>query len=271
MLKLELKRGLKRKTFIVALLVTTIFCVVQHLVSNYWWIIMPHANDSVFFDTFLKSGIVSAYQCFIFFNLTPLGNLLFILMPILVAISYGDSYLEDLNSGFLKNILSRCSKQKYLKSKFLANFIISGITIAIPLIVNLLLLITTQASILPEKLSTNTLMAGSLNLDMYLNHPALYILMWILIYFAFAGAISSITLGLSMVTRNKFIVLIAPFIIVQAMGILLGLLNLRDYSVAKFLYSYPEPNPIAMFITFTVIIMATFLPFYFGGKSNELF
>lgn len=30
MLKLELKRGLKRKTFIVALLVTTIFCVVQH-------------------------------------------------------------------------------------------------------------------------------------------------------------------------------------------------------------------------------------------------
>lgn len=192
-------------------------------------------------------------------------------MPILVAISYADSYLEDLNSGFLKNILSRYPKNKYLKNKFFANFIISGITFTIPLIINLLVQITTQASIHPEKLVQRTLAIGSLNLNMYLNHPLLYTLLWIFIYFIFAGVISSISLGFSIIIRNKFIVLIMPFIIVQAISILFPLIGIKTYSVSDFLYLSNNVKITPMLITFIVMLMLSLLPFYFGGKSNEAF
>ena len=271
MLKLELKRAFKRKTFIFAILIGAIFAIVENISSNYYSIISAYTTSQYFFDIYIKTAMDSCYNHFLFFNFSPLANTFFTIMPIIIAISYSDSYLEDLNSGFLKNILARCSKKEYLKSKFLANFIVSGITISIPLLISLLMLITTQSSINPDKISGLTLGSGNLNLDMYINHPILYIFMWIGIYFVFAGGISSIALGISIVNRNKFIVLIAPFIIVQAMDILFSFIGINNYNLMRFLYLGFNPNPLTMFITFIAMLMVTFLPFYFGGKSNEAF
>lgn len=271
MLKLELKRAFKRKTFLFTIVIGIIFAIVENVVSNYYDIIHSYTNYPHFFEGYIKTAMDSCYNSFLFFNFSPLSSIFFTIMPIVVAIAYSDSYLEDLNSGFLKNILARCPKQKYLKSKFLANFIVSGITVSIPLLISLLMLITTQASINPDKISTLTLGSGNLNLDMYLNHPILYIFLWIGIYFVFAGAISSIALGVSIVNRNKFIVLIAPFIILQAIDILFSFIGINDYNVMRFLYLCSRVNPLAMFITFVVMLMATFFSFYFGGKSNEAF
>lgn len=274
MLQIELKRGLRRKTFVAALVICILFCVFEYLIYNYPYYSVSlkyTATLSDYLGVYLKGSAINSYDFFIFFSLTPLANILFILMPVLVAISYSDSYLEDLNSGFLKNILTRCSKKKYYVSKFLANFIISGITISIPLLINFLLTITTQVSGPPYKLITATALNGNLNMDMYLNHPFLYVLMWIGIYFLFAGAISSIALAFSIVTRNKFIVLITPFIVVQVIDILFKVMNLMDFSVSKFLYLYFNINPWAMAVTFLVMISATFIAFYFGGKKNEAF
>lgn len=272
MLQIELKRGLTRKTFIAALVICTLFCVSEYLIYNYPYysynLKYSHTLSS-YLNDYLKGEVITSYQFFIFFSLTPLANILFVLMPILVAISYSDSYLEDLNSGFLKSILTRCSKKNYYLSKFISNFIISGITIAIPLLINLLLTITTQVSANPYKLSSSTLLNGNLSMDMYLNHPMLYVLMWVGIYFLFAGVISSIALAFSIVTRNKFIVLITPFIVGQVIDILFSLMNLMDFSVSKFLYLYFNINPWAMAITFVVMLEVTFIAFYFGGKKNE--
>lgn len=270
MLHIEIKRAFKRKSFLFALLVCTLICIVENIVYNYNYILMPYTSYPYFFEDYIKSSILSPYDCFIFFHLTPLSNILFIIMPILVSISYSDSYLEDLNSGFLKSILTRCSKHKYFRNKFLANFIISGITISIPLLISLLILLMTQANIKPEKLM-NALSIGNLNLDMYLNHPLIYTLIWISIYFIFAGVISNIALGFSIIIRNKFIVLITPFITVNVIDILFNLIGISDYSVTSFLFRYPKINPIAMMITFVVMLITVFLTFFFGGKSNEAF
>lgn len=274
MLQIELKRGLKRKTFIAALVICILFCVFEYLIYNYPYYrvsLKCSSTLSNYMNFYVKGGAINSYDFFIFFSLTPLANILFIIMPVLVAISYSDSYLEDLNSGFLKSILTRCSKKKYYISKFLSNFIISGITISIPLLINFLLTITTQISGPPYKLITLTALNGNLNMDMYLSHPFLYVLMWIGIYFLFAGAISSIALAFSVVTRNKFIVLITPFIVVQVIDILFKVMNLRGFSVLKFLYLYFDINPWSMVLTFVVMISVTFMAFYFGGKKNEAF
>ena len=270
MLKIELKRAFKRKTFLFVLLLGTIISIVENITTNYYYIIFPYTNYIDFFERYIKAPMNSPCEFFIFFYRSPLAYLLFIIMPILVAISYSDSYLEDLNSGFLKNILARCSKRKYLQNKFLANFIISGITISLPLLISLLMILMTQANIYPEK-TGNALIVGNLNVNMYLNHPVLFTLMWIFIFFIFAGVISSIALGFSIVIRNKFVVLIAPFITINAIEILFSLIGLSDFSPVNFLIGCPDINASAMLITFIIMLMLTFLPFYFGGKSNEIF
>ncbi|WP_346871252.1 hypothetical protein [Clostridium sp. UBA5119] len=273
MLKIELKRAFKRKTFLFALLVGIMFCVLDNIEANYYNIISSYSGYNNYFNEFLKSSVLSPYDSFTLFNLTSLSNIFIMLIPILSAISYSDSYLEDVNSGFLKNVLSRCSKRKYLQSKFLANFIISGITISIPLLIELLLLLATQPNIKPERLY-NAIHIGSLNLDMYLNQPLLYTLIWIFISFMFAGVISSISLGFSIVIRNKFVVLIAPFISVMVIHLLFDMIGLFNYSVLDFLYLASmaiSSKPTEMLITFIVMLIVTYLPFYFGGKSNEAF
>jgi len=266
MLKLELKRGLKRKSFIIAL----IFCAINIIKNDYYYLSMPYANYPYFLEDFMKCGIVSSCENFIMFRFTDVSNILFCIMPIIVSIAYGDSYLEDLNSGFLKSIFSRCSKNKYFINKFFANFVLAGIAFTLPLLINFLIHICFEATLQPEILNTNNLRIGSLNLDLYLNHPMIYTFLWLFIYFIFSGAIASISLAVSIITRNKFIVLVIPFIVMQLTSIFFAVINIRSYSPINFLYLYSDANILSMVISFIVMVLSTFMIFYWGGKHNEI-
>lgn len=265
MLKIELERAVKRPTFIFALLIGIFICIFDITKSS------NHFYD--FYNDFLNTMIITPYDSLCIFNLSPLSNIYFIILPVLCAISYSDSYLEDLNSGFLKNILSRYSKTKYLNSKFGANFIVSGLTIVIPIIIQLLFLLATRPNIMPEKLG-NVMAIVNVSVDLYLHHPLIYTFIWIFIWFLFAGVISSITLAISIIVRNKFVALITPFICLYAVDIILGIFHLTGFSVLHLLYfpsMYDKSSFCCVFIIFLLILGSTYLPFYIGGKSNENF
>ena len=276
MLGIELKRGFRRKTFLITLAIGIVICLGDILIGSQFYI--RRIFDSGFgiqgfYMEFMKGYVQSPYELFSLFGSSQISNLFFVLIPILSAISFSDSYLEDLNSGFLKNVLSRCSKRKYLHSKFLSNFIISGITIAIPLLIQLIFLLATRPNITPYKLA-GTMRKGWLNVDLFLNNPLAYTLMWIFISFMFAGVIASIALGISIVIRNKFVAVISPFIVVMGIHILFQPLGLYKYSVFDFLYggaSIIGMKFYHMIITFAVMFLVTYIPFYFGGKANETF
>lgn len=271
MLKVEFKRALMDKRFIVSIIIGVVFCVLNTLKYDYGYIINPYLNDKYFYNDFIKNSLVSAYDNFIMFRLTDIANIFFIVMPILVAIPYSSSYNEDIKSGFSRNIFSRNHKKRYLISKFTVNFVISGLTFAIPLIFNLLVNITTQASINPERLRSSVLMIGNLFPNMYLNDPLMYTILWIGIYFISAGTISSIALGISSIVRNKFIIVISPFIVVQVIGILFPFMGLNKFNMASFLYLCTNVDLLAMSITLLAILTVSFMAFYFGGSANENF
>ncbi|MEG2656914.1 MAG: hypothetical protein RSA29_14560 [Clostridium sp.] len=269
MLKLELKRGLKRKSFIIALLVTFIFCVINIIKNDYYLLSMPYVTYPYFLEDFIKSGIISSCENFIMFRFTDVSNILFCIMPIIVSMAYGDSYLEDLNSGFLKSILSRCSKNKYFINKFVANFIIAGIAFTLPLLINFLINICFGATLQPEILNPNNLRIGNLNMNLYVNHPMMYTTLWLFIYFIFSGAIASISLAISIITRNKFIVLVIPFILMQLISIFFRSINMNSYSPMSFLYLSNNIDIKSMIISFIVMVSSTFMILYWGGKHNE--
>lgn len=271
MLKLELKRGLKRKTFIFAFLLfltVTVFDCIKYNYSNI--ISAKFINENFLYDV-SKGASFSPFGGFFVFRTTSLSNLLFILMPVLVAMGYSDSYLEDMNSGFLKSILIRASKKTYLISKYLANFIIAGITTAVPLLIDLIIIVTTQPAIKPDMFSSNTFFQGSMAVNLYMNHPIIFILLWIFIYFMFSGAIASITLAFSNFIRNKFIVVILPFIILQAYAIIGQFIDIYKFDPNVFLKNPSYGYLGCVFITFIVMMVITFIPYYLGGRKNEIF
>ncbi|NEU06207.1 hypothetical protein [Clostridium senegalense] len=269
MLKLEIKRGLKRKSFSIALLITLIFCIIDIFKNDYYSILMPYINYPYFLEDFIKCGIVSSCENFIMFKFTDMSNILFCIMPVIVSMAYGDSYLEDLNSGFLKSIFSRCSKNKYFINKFFANFILAGIVFTLPLLINFLIRICFEATLTPEILSTVNLRIGSLNLNLYMNHPIVYTVIWLFIYFIFSGAIASISLAASIITRNKFIVVVIPFIVMQLITLIFKVINISEYNPMSFLYLSNSINIKSMIISFIIIVSSTFIILYLGGKNSE--
>lgn len=269
---IELKRALKRKSFLIALTIGMILCIGDILQNNMFYIERSFLNcySDTYYQDFMHSFVASPVGFFALINSTEITNLFVSLIPILCAVSFGDSYLEDLNSGFLKNILMRYPKTKYLNIKFLVNFTISGITIALPLLIQLIFLLITHPLIKPYKLY-DAVFVGDFNINLYLNHPVLYILLWVFIAFIFSGIIGNIALSISIINRNKFIAVVAPFILTMVVHILFSLLGLKCYSVVGFLtFSESGLKVYHLVITFIVMFLLTYVPFYLGGKSNEI-
>lgn len=264
MFLVELKRGFSRLSFKIAVFIGIIFCLLslvetkgfsEHLLSDY-----------------IKTYLDTPFDRFIFFNLNPVSNILILIFPIISAISYSDSYLEDVNSGFIKAIYTKEKKVKYLILKFLSNFIVAGTAIAAPLLLNFIALILLYPSIPTHAvLGRPTIMPGGLFPGLFYNHPAIYILIWILIYFLYSGAFASIGLSLGILIKNKFVTLIAPFIIYHIASIILQLMNKNLYEPLQFLYLSNNQNISAITLDFVLILIATICLFIYGGYKNETY
>lgn len=257
----EIKRGLSRTSFKVVLLIGIIANIMSIFITN---------SGLYSIENYIKAYEISAYDNFIFFNLNSVSNVMILIFPILSAMSYSDSYLEDVNSGFVNYIYTRYSKQKYLICKFGSNFIISGLGIAIPLIINFIILILTVPSIQPNPiLGKYTILCGGLASPLFYTHPILYILLWVLIYFMYAGAFASIALGISIAIKNRFVVLFVPFLLCNVIGIVLNLIDKYCYSPLSFLYVSNNQSLNVVIAEFIAIVMISIAIFYLGGNRNE--
>jgi len=260
----ELKRAASRLSFKIVILIGTIFSALSIIQTG------RAGNTSI--QEYIHSFWTSPFDNFIFFNLNPVSNILILIFPLLCAIPYSDSYLEDISSGFLKAIYTREKKQNYLIAKFFADFISSGIAFAAPLMFNLIALVMLYPSLSPHPiLGRTTILEGGLLPQVYYAHPVFYILMWIFIYFLYSGATASIGLTLGVFIKNKFITLVSPFLIWWLVEGILEFCNLGKYSPLQFLYLSNSQDLVVIILEFIILLVATFIPFFLGGYVNETY
>lgn len=261
MFLLELKRAFNRTSFKAALLISLIFCILGTSKELY-----SH-ND---YSKHLGNSR-SAYSEFVFFNVGPESNAFIIIFPLISSLAYSDSYLEDIKSGFIKFIYTRHEKSKYLRSKFFANFIAAGIAFALPLLLQFIFLLLTVPSIEPHAIiGQQPVMPQGLFSGFYYSHPFLYTMMWIFIYFLYSGAFASFGLSLGAFLKNKFVVLLLPFIFYNLIETTAELINKSQFSPYRFLYISMHPSFYIMSLEFILITIASFGIFYFGGLKHEV-
>ncbi|MBW6411667.1 hypothetical protein [Clostridium weizhouense] len=259
----EVKRGFSRISFKIALFIGTVACILSSILMK---------TESYSIQSYIKAYEISSYDNFIFFNLNSISNILILIFPILSVLSYSDSYLEDINSGFIKCIHTRYSKKKYLMYKFLSNFVVGGLGFVIPLIINFIILILSYPSLPTHAiLGKQTILCGGLFPALFYTYPILYIALWLVIYFMYAGAFASISLGVSTIIKNKFVVLFIPFLLCNVIGILLDITNKHSYSPLSFLYLSIKQDIKVIILEFIGIMIVSMSLFYLGGTKNEIY
>lgn len=268
MIKIELSRAIKNKMFIFALMVGCAIVTAQFIrypldSSRYTYM------DKDFYPVSVFQQWIGAY------NYGIETYLYFLIAPILATLPYGDSFFSDKTSGYIKNVFIRTKKSNYYISKYIATFVVGGIVVVLPLLLNLYLTTMSLPSIIPQ-VSTKTSTISSLSMwyGLYYNHPLVYVFLYLLLDFFFFGLIATIALSISNSVNNKFVVLLSPFLYYVIFSFILRALGFGIYDPSAFLVPYQPYLGFKFSIILAegiMLFIITFCTFYIKGVRDDAF
>lgn len=184
---------------------------------------------------------------------------------------FGTSYYEDKKSGEYKNIVTRVEKKEYIKAKYKAVFLSAGVVTLFPLVLSLLLTSATLPSLLPQA-ATYSFQIHNTNFghQLFFTHPYLYIILYLVFDFIFAGAFAGIALAASTFAGNICIVLAAPFVTGMFLMVMMNMLNIGKYAPVYFLNpGYGMENPLIPLAQLAILLIYVGITFIIGEKNSE--
>lgn len=164
-------------------------------------------------------------------------QLFFLILPLLAALPFADSYFHDLRGGYLYNVCLRTDKKHYFAAKYLAVFLSGGTAVTLPLLANFLLCSMFLPSMKPEVTNAHILVYSSFP-HLFFSYPVLYVLLYLAIIFVFSGLLACFGLYATRHLGYAFLVLLAPFAVYLfiSSGLnLIGGMELHAWQPIKFL------------------------------------
>jgi hypothetical protein len=261
LLILNLKQGFLSKRFLLIVL-----CAVLINIYHVYFSVIKNLSSQVYSQELMILPLK-------WIGFESIGSFLFLMMPLIAVIAYSDSYFLERKTGFLHGIYTRISKRMYLVTKYIAVFIVGGVSFILPLLLNLFIV----GIMLPvgpiANLSTGlfTVAPGDMLYDLYFASPIGYITLYLFIDFLFAGVFAVIALTVSVFVKNIFVVLLAPFLLNVILGITLS--GTIPQIIPSFLVDPSQPirnnNPIFFVIEFFVLLFITLFFYFWGVKKYE--
>lgn len=213
----ELKNALKSKLFYLNCIIPTVLSLILafHSIQSFKINSVPVLNE-------IQSGNIHfnpMIQNYSIFNLwigatneNIIKTILFYAFPLVAAIAYGWSFRND------REVLYSIGKKEYKKycmSRYFTIFITSGLTLAIPLIVNLLTILLFVPVIYPD--SAYDIYFGIFSYhfasDLFYSAPFLHTGIFILFAFVYSGLIGCLSYAFYTVYNNRIIAIIITYII----------------------------------------------------------
>ena len=137
----------------------------------------------------------------------------FLIFPLLAVIPFAGTFYDDLKSGYMKNVLLRCSRKEYFMGKGIAVFLSGGMSVTIPLVLNFILTAMFRPLILPDPYIAIGPLTAEIGSELYYLHPMVYTMIYLLFDF-FVGGIFALSASVFCYKANyKFVALLIPYII----------------------------------------------------------
>ncbi|WP_165171360.1 hypothetical protein [Adlercreutzia sp. ZJ242] len=213
MVSVELRRAFANSLFVMALAMGFALAIAQ-LVT----VVVPYGLGEEW--AFWRVGSKGAYPNSVFgswMGATPFSIwsvLYFFVLPLIVCLPYADSFYTDVKSGYAANVVTRGGSGRYFLSKTLAVFLTAGAVGVVPQLVNLLGTALLVPILQPEPTAGTFFVSPSAMLgDLFYVSPWLYVAFFMLLCFAVCGLVACSCLVFSHLVSNRFMVLVAPFLV----------------------------------------------------------
>ena len=222
LLKVELKKAFTNKMFFICLVVGIVIAMVsvaQNLPS-YW--AAEEQNLMVAeqgFETNPMHPMFTPYTNWIGNDYQfPMTSLFYMLLPLLAGLAYGWSYCTERKSGYAAQMVSRSRKKsQYFLAKYIATFLAGGAAVAIPLVLNFIVICCFIPAYTPDNFYwLYYSMDAHFLRGLFFNAPLLFVCCIILLDFVFAGLFAAACVALAFFVKNKFAVILLPFLGVLA-------------------------------------------------------
>lgn len=186
-----------------------------------------------------------------------------VLIPV---IPYATSFSDEYNSGYFRLALIRSKRNKYCFSKVLSTFLSGGIAMLVPFLLITLLIIaigvpTTQAVSFSEDYYINTIWSQY----MYSCGGAWVLLGRLILAFLFGAVWALVGLAISAIIPNRYIILLGPFVIYQALWMLCSKMQIGPITL---LYGMSNVSLYIMILIQMAIIMITSFSAFYGIRRR---
>lgn len=267
-LKFELKRAFCNKNFIISLIIGLII-VSAHLILQ----VLPSVHSLNNYLLGKGEYPLSLFNTWIGGEGHSMQPSLFnMLIPLLAAIPFMNSYYVDNKSGYIKNVFMKIEKKKYFIAKFISVFLSAGIAVILPLLIDLLLTAMFMPALIPDASSmTFSLNASCMLSDLFYQSPFIYLLIYFCIVFMYAGLLGVLGLTISFFVNNSLFVILSPFMFYVLADYILFYFGASKFSMRLFL-RMDQPRAVIginVLIVYIVISVALVITYIFKGKKYE--
>ncbi len=160
----------------------------------------------------------SSYSCFSMWMSvhydTSWSMAFYRLAPLLATMPYSWSMADERQSGYVVQVCTRVDRGRYFAAKVIAVFLTGGTVVVIPHLVNLAALATVFPAYVPEIFDAVSIGVFDDNLwsDVFYSVPGCYVALYSVLDFALCGLWSVFVMALGCITKNRVIVLVAPYL-----------------------------------------------------------
>jgi hypothetical protein len=215
---------------------------------------------------------ISLFSTWMGNELFPIQSYIFyLILPLLAVLPFGSSFFEDIKSGYIINVCTRVEKKIYFKAKYLAVFLSGGVTVVAPLLLNLVLSSMFMPAFIPDNGTVGTISPTTMAYEVFFTHPLVYVLMFIVIDFIFAGVMATLALSYTYFTEHRFGVMIVPFVFYFFIYSLTNLIDKTDYSLFFMLNGGANNNYLPVYILYFLLFFAlSYVIFMWKGKKQDV-
>lgn len=159
----------------------------------------------------------------------------YLTLPLIAVLPYAGAFFDDLNSGYINNLLLRCSRKKYFQARGAAVFFSGGFSVTVPLLMNLLLTAAFRPAVGPFTYIGIGPSHGCIGSDFYYEHPLIYTGIYLVFDFAAGGVLALCAALLGHIVNHKAAALLIPYGIYYLLFYIGNILDTIVYSPNYFL------------------------------------
>lgn len=203
-----------------------IFCLIIGILSGVPGIISYYSETKFMVGAGVPEA-VSCYQAWLYALSLGSGTLYKILAPLLIIPNL-DSFFVERKNGYVNFVVTRSNYREYFFTKLFSGGVVSGLILTVTMVVWFVVCAISFPNNTP--VASFTYIASDSFRGLFIGKPIVYIFIIIVLNFLFAVIFYSLGYGISYFCKNKYIVMVIPFLIYLSMTMLASLLNIAILS-----------------------------------------